>query len=434
MNSANYTFAPTLPVPLVGASAIARFQDFLFSAKGTAFAVPKGIDIVAIGDSRTWGSMSDTGTPYSRFEGWVHLLKLDLQAAYNPSGVTGGYGLLLFQDNPTASGLGFSPTTQGGNVSATGSPTYSTDPSASSGLGLRHMTTTSTLGYYLNSDDDASGYATYNLKLGTTDFELVYETQSSGGTFVVKIQEDAGATSFTAASTSTNATADYGVRSARYQFSSATGLGASFGATDFRIRVDTDASLSCKFQGLILYNGDYSSGVRVHNCGASGSKLSQYSANALTALDKFGAGGSTGATNAKLVTINVGGFNELQALQSAATFQSTIDAMVARVTAWTSAPSVLLIIDPRPPMDGAPFTAGTHLPLYLAYKQAVYAVQKKYYNVCSILDADAHSEYSAVVATSSGLIQTTDDLHHKRQGHQLQAKLVYSAITTARQS
>jgi lysophospholipase L1-like esterase len=146
----------------------------------------------------------------------------------------------------------------------------------------------------------------------------------------------------------------------------------------------------------------------------------------MLAIDKFGTNTGTGAHYAGLVMLNVGGYNDLQFPRTAAEFKADMITLVTRWLAWSSAPGIVLILDPRPPMDGNPFTSATHLPLYLGYKQAFREVCASY-DVTGV-DLDDLCDQSATTAVACGLVNTTDDLHHTVAGHTLQSEILYQVL------
>lgn len=388
-----------------------------------------GMDVVCVGDSRTWGVKIPAGNDTALISSWVHLLKVRAQRELNRPGVTGGFGTMLWMASPITGGLVATDTAKGMNVTASGSATSVGIAGSSPGLGLRHLeTNTAGLGHVLNSNDDATGY-TAEFKLGMTNFQIIGETGfGSAGVITPILQEDGGANPTSLATWDQSVGGvSYGARSSMYNFSSYAGGGATFGATDYRIRIDCTSG-TIRFQGIIGYNGDTTEGIRFHNIGASGSRLNNLTGNvnAMLAIDKFGANTGTGAHYAGLVMLNVGGYNDLQFPRTAAQFKADMITLVTRWLAWSSAPGIVLILDPRPPMDGAPFVSGTVLPLYLAYKQAFREVCASY-DVTGV-DLDDFCDQSAATAVACGLVNTTDDLHHTAAGHTLQSEILYQVL------
>jgi|LakMenEpi03Aug12_release.lakeMendotaPanAssembly.Ray.scaffolds.fasta_scaffold353475_1 lysophospholipase L1-like esterase len=388
-----------------------------------------GMDVVCVGDSRTWGVKIPAGNDSALISSWVHLLKVRAQRELNRPGVTGGFGTMLWNVSPISGGLVATDTAKGMNVTASATATSVGIAGSSAGLGLRHLeTATAGLGHILNSNDDATGY-TAEFKLGMTNFQIIGETGfGSAGVITPLLQEDGGANSTTLATWDQSVGGvSYGARSSMYNFSSYAGGGATFGATDYRIRIDCTSG-TIRFQGIIGYNGDTAEGIRFHNIGASGSRLNNLTGNtnAMLAIDKFGANTGTGACYAGLVMLNVGGYNDLQFPRTAAQFKADMITLVTRWLAWSSAPGIVLILDPRPPMDGNPFTSATHLPLYLGYKQAFREVCASY-DVTGV-DLDDFCDQSATTAVACGLVNTTDDLHHTVAGHTLQSEILYQVL------
>lgn len=386
-----------------------------------------GMDVVCVGDSRTWGVKIPAGNDSALVSSWVHLLKVRAQRELNRPGVTGGFGTLLWNVSPISGGLVAVDTAKGMNVTASGTATSVGIAGSSAGLGLRHLETTS-FSHILNSNDDATGY-TAEFKLGMTNFQIIGETGfGSAGVITPSISEDGGGNP-TALATWNQASGGvvYGARSSMYNFSSYAGGGVSFSATDYRITI-ARTSGTIRFQGIIGYNGDTAEGIRFHNIGASGSRLNNLTgnANAMAAIDPFGANTGTGAHYAGLVMLNVGGYNDLQFPRTAAEFKADMITLVTRWLAWSSAPGIVLILDPRPPMDGNPFTSATHLPLYLGYKQAFREVCASY-DVTGV-DLDDFCDQSAATAVACGLLNTTDDLHHTVAGHTLQSEILYQVL------
>ena len=301
-----------------------RFQGQYVRIRGNATTnytngfTPRGFDMVGIGDSRLYG-VTNSGT-FTYVDGWFATLKIRCQFAANrnttyghSATVIGGAGFLPLANSPVASGFGSWPTGQGLNVTGTGGTWKGYANSDTPGC--RHYeTSATTVGYVLDCNGAATGFSA-QLRAGCTDFELVGERFSTGGTITVKLQETGGTNSWTHGTTwSQSGAASYAYRSSKYQISSYAG-GGTVNSTSFRIRSETSGAADNKVAGWLVYRDDYNEGFRAHNFGASGMVLSNRSANSLTGIKTFFAGGAAGAVNGGLFVMNVGGYNELQAHQ-----------------------------------------------------------------------------------------------------------------------
>ena len=133
--------------------------------------------------------------------------------------------------------------------------------------------------------------------------------------------------------------------------------------------------------------------------------------------------------NAKLFIINCGGYNDASALKSKATFKAALQALVTRILALPSRPSVLLVVDPEPAYSlyGSSFVAATHQALLLQYREATYEVCNSNAH-CALIDMSVLINNDPALAVDAGLISPHDGVHHTLQGHLYQAAVVGSAL------
>jgi lysophospholipase L1-like esterase len=321
-----------------------------FSSLRTSAAIARsggvGCDIVCIGSSLTRG-LND---PTHFRTGWVHRLKLLIQGRYNPTSVLGGYGFVRAWD--TVGGTRNDSTFQSiaGTVNASSGGTCITRNR------LPQNATPRTHKVIYNFDGTAADAVAS--RRGVTDIEALIHGAGGGNPTTTDGRIDLQIGS--APATTTAGT----LQSATINTSEAA---ATANYPDWRIRYNTGlvATNNNFFQygngsstpggslqdfwnaGVIAYNGDWATGVRVHNLGFPGGESGNWgSGDELTCqVDRWATGATTGARNAKLFIVEIP-INDYRSAVALATFQTNINNLLNRIQSQPSSPGVLLVIPP----------------------------------------------------------------------------------------
>lgn len=326
--------------------ALTRWRDGYKASNTTS-----GVDVLLIGDSILHGS----GATDRWIEGFAHQLKLRLQNALNPSGVVGGWGFVPASDGSAVYGSG----TTGSNLfiisnnAGSGTAIYSDDVD---GCGDRSFT-------FHNAGTDTYNWLAYNYDQSATtvayhrekisEIEVCYKADAAYGTMNIDVSTSTGATPARTAGSPTLALDQSVVSGGTWGMrSSAMTVSNIQAAMRIAIRPPATSSTVVSLDGIILYNGDYRAGVRVHTLANPGSRLESWSDNTLAAtiapFCTMASGG--GARNGKLVIIS-DVINSAQSVGAGGSVTATIKArwkeILEYIAAQPSLPTIMIMFPPK---------------------------------------------------------------------------------------
>lgn len=406
-----------------------------------------GVDIVCVGDSTM-----TTCESYNLLDIWPHILKRKLQERFNPPNVPGGYGFMpVLDDGKTVYAAGLSGSTAGSwtanalTDSAEGiarrNYTASANPSSIWWLFDNSSTSKIARGFPpMRMASHSSGVPTFDSVF--TSVQAVFGKLSSSGSATNKLYFSAFSSNTPPYNPATDAGSGGGVPAGDRTTYSCDGSGtASVGnkssiitpATQFYLQFSQGAAGSMPLEGCILYNGDTSCGVRLHNIAHGGAVVTDfYGADTSTAggraiagaASAFGTASGTGCNYARLVIIAFG-VNECGTSASptvdAATFQTNLAAMVAKYQSWTSSPDIVLYIHP------ARNSANT-LANWPAFQAAIHNVAKQYgCAVCDTWAALGSSSWTTSVSTYG--LGKVDGVHWSDVGNKWVAEQMFRLLT-----
>lgn len=423
---------------------LARWRDSLGRVRNKGY----GVDVVVLGDS--------TGTFGDWFSTWPYLLRNKLQARFNNPAVLGGFGFIpafhtnypsgaqdashRFSDvNPFrssgASWEGFSARDPDGNAAtgnvqarpARGDITYNM-------YGRFDPTVTTFNGITVDGKE---------LRFGVSDWEYVGLLYS--GVADRMYQDSALAAGVIVPS---HVVAPIPTNSWGEHWAVQSGLNPLVANT---LQVgptlknqDTVSAAQCWINGLILYNGDYNEGVRLHNLCNEGSDsfvigsntgAQNYQAN----IDQFSTGANGGSRNAKLFIINTMlndcGYTANNI--SVATYKTNLQNMITQIVGRPSKPCVMLVVNQPPDTNAAD---ATRLANYPNYREACYQLASANPDTVAVYDkwkalTDAtHLEYAPHGTNTTGGAMADrgwwlDGVHPTPNGQFSQACQMFSLLT-----
>lgn len=308
------------------------------------------VDIVAIGDSTTSGAQASTLN-----KRWLALLRDQLRTWFQPAGVTGGDGYV--QMNATYN----SPWTLTGTT-IPGTP-------AGLGQGAVNMATT----------------ATASMTFTGTAVDVFYTKQSGGGTFSVSI--DGGA------ATNINTSNASEVNGVAQRFGS-----LSVGSHTIALAVISGTSM---VEGVMVYNGDETKGIRVWDGGRSGITSAGYTSNTKYL-------GAVTTIQPSLVVIFLG-INDYRTGTSIANTGSQLVTIATATRAACTIPPTVLLVAPYLPIVGA----GT-LPFLRYYDQVYIAAQR----LADVDLVDLYWKFGPAVQTNALALLNADLTHPSDKGYQ----------------
>lgn len=368
-----------------------RFRQSLGSVGKTIGGVGLGgVDVCVYGDSIAEGGESSDSVWWT----WAHLLKMKLQAALNPPGVVGGYGYMPAMQGPSNGTTSWAGLSDGTYHGVSNHANYLlTARKVTAGAGFAGNAGYGTKGQILWVKDgerlqwvfDGSHATAAARRWGVTRAECIGSNISgSYGGPIFDWFDNTGGTIFPNAQTAGTGlqTGSFTpIAQANAQHGRRWSIGGAVTPLDATKRMVLQLTGPAAVYGntdLILYNGDYDCGIRLHNMGYWGQTVASVSGYTgwLSALDVWGSGiGSTdangntrgGAVNAKLYLFDFITNDAATAGEAGlAAFSTAYAALVDRVLALPTKPSVLLIIPPR----GGGATAA----VYRMYADAIHAI------------------------------------------------------------
>jgi lysophospholipase L1-like esterase len=332
--------------------------------------------IVCDGDSKTEGQNSDVGATYQ--DNYPSYLLTRLRARFQPAGVTGGVGWLPAYYAFTAPSAGL-PVTQGGVLN-----TDYTKNTGNGGPGLRGVTILTTSG-------SITWTATY------TSFDLFYNNQVVGTKIGVSI--DGGAVT-TITTSSTGGSTKFNVTGG--------------GGTSHTIAVTEVAGSAATpiIEGIMVYNGDETAGVRLINGGHFGFQTLSFS----QAINNWVPSINILAPDLIIVRL---GTNDM-VTNTAAVMQANLATILSTggancfLTKLAKKPSILL-------MSPENRSTGTLISPFTSYRQA-------YYNLLTDPTGPALLDLSLRLPTSSASdalgVWGSDSIHETSKGYQYEADMV----------
>lgn len=328
------------------------------------------VNIVCLGDSMTEGQ----GATAFGTKRWVDRLRLSMRARYPVTGVVGGVGFI-------APGTGMS------GVSAGIWPCVGSNGSAESyntgGAGPKCKV------WRIQND---SSYKAYTWTVTGTSVDLMFQRGTSGGT--IKWSVDGGAT--TNQSTAGTTADGTMVRCS---------LGTS-GSHTFKIEYVSGTSY---IDGIIVYDGDETAGIRIHEVGHGGFSANEYVSSTQTWAT------SVAAMTPHLIILALG-INDWGELRTAAQFKTDIQTMITLLrSTCTTDPSFLLMSYSTP--NASPYTG------FEAFAQACEDIAASDTGVCTLNQA-----LRLPVVSGDTLSLFSDSTHFSDKGHAMCADGVLPII------
>lgn len=330
--------APGMP-GIYNVGAMQRFQDRLMnSAKEYGGTGLGGVDIVNLGDSNTFGYVATQ----RMMDCWVHMMKLDLQQRWNPTGVQGGFGYANIGWCMTAAN-------QHPGFSKTGTFVSGDEVSGGTASVIARLSASGSLrGNRIALRCNGSDTNAVRNRLNITGADLHYYRNSGQGTslcYDISTGSAPGASSGGVHATTINATGSYSYQ----QRSQKTGLTRT---ADHYLQAGSSTDNENRVQGFTLYDNDESCGVRVHNLGAPSRTIYSFMGDNGFAggnVDMWCTGSGTGAFYCGLFVV-CSGINECGSgstpTRTAAQYLQDLRDLVARIRNTTNCPtqpSILLI-------------------------------------------------------------------------------------------
>ena len=389
-------------------------------ARGLASAVTAGtgfggIDVVLLGDSIGFGFKSVS--PF--YDGWFHRLKVLVQSALNPAGVTGGYGFVRI-----GSGADRRPPfmTSAGTVS---------DGSSNDGSGGAWVSLPVSSGKANRVTLAFDGTSPIpRQKKQATHVEIVFTkapNANSDALYDLGTTDPAGGNGNVLASQLIDTSA---VAQSNGHRQLLTGLNKN-GPNFLQIASGpTSGGLGLYLEGAIAYCDDYDRGVRFHNLAVPSAVTTWIAPQSNKLLTNVGrwCTNLSGATRAKLYIIALGA-NDMGTGASpnvtSAAYQANLAALADHILSQPTKPSVMFVIFPiRADGGGALFTRTANRPE--DYIRAVYSVAATRPDTC-VVDLQTGmvgSPYYRTAIDNSYLAATTThgwhhaDLVHLGEGAQ----------------
>ncbi len=260
-------------------------------------------NVVCLGDSITEGQGA-TAVDYR----WVARLRDQLRAKFPTTGLSGG-------------GRGFLGARNSGEVSFAWPAQYTGSPGTGATLGPKSSF----------AQLNASGQTiTYSLTGDSAD--IMWAQAAFGGTFSWKV--DGG--SATNVSTNGGSTLDGKITH------------ISLGSTGAHTLTLTWVSGNSNVDGVVEYNGDYSTGLQVHDAGHYGWQSTNWTS---VLASSTGAAAGIAALSPKLIIIALG-VNDQFAGVAPATFQSNLQTIITGLRAAQSSPYPSIVLCMYPPRQG----------------------------------------------------------------------------------
>jgi hypothetical protein len=325
-----------------------------------------GLDVVCLGDSIFEGAYS----PDYYAGQWAHRLRQLLQRHYNPEGVTGGYGYM-----PFAYGGGDASVTAWNALYADTIPVskifWGVNGSATHVLytdyrtGIRGIDVThGTRWRYRLGGDTAK-------RRNVTDIQFVGQSNEymPSVTYDVFEADDfgaAGAGALTGSISLLTPQTRWGYHAARVTFGD-----AGFTLDDgFTLQFTAVGGVSA--DGVILYDGDYDQGLRLHNLACIGNwAYSEYIRREAN-VQRWAVDATGGAQNARLFLLNMITNDYLSQSEVSytdlANFETYYGLLLDEILSQPTTPCVMVVIPPKP--GGAPGGAAS----YQDYVDVIYAL------------------------------------------------------------
>jgi len=304
-------------------------------------------------------------------------LKVMLQNKYNPSGITGGFGFMPFQtEGSTSNDWNF--------VDGSGTWGLNYHDTNNHGVGgfkaaINSASTGNKIWRYFNPGQTLGVYK----RQGVTDWQYL-GTGGFGAPNYDTIYCDSNASNGALApSTSvSNSTGVYGAH-----WTKQTGLTAT---TAYTLQVASTATDKVWGSGVITYNGDYDSGVRLHNLSSVGSATNYWydsgSAIGLAQnIDNFCTGANGGSRNAKLFLINsmLNDCGATSEVLTVAAYKTNLQGLITQAVAKTSLPCVGLVVNQ--PWSSATANAASLL-RYENYRATCYQLAQENPDTVFVID------------------------------------------------
>jgi lysophospholipase L1-like esterase len=395
-----------------------------------------GIDIICYGDSIIEGFNSADPT----FDSAIHYLKVKLQEKYNPSGVIGGYGFF-----PSSLGGGNNSPylwTTFGTVGMEGGP-YSIkgmgrggQGAAGTGNGLSVRLNGANPAYYRTAADAIQILGIKHVAYGTDRWDIGVGSLPAIG---------AGSITGTHNHFNSGGATYGGLRFGTALEPSFTNKITLTPSNDNYLRwaTPTDTGKYGSIDGVIAYNGDFTCGVRLHNLGYFGKKLSdqisfvkdQQGSGTNGTFVMWGQGLKTGgACNAKLYIMdwitNDCGFGSTPSV-TLTSFQTQYAEAVDYILSLASKPSVLLVIPPKRTDNGNLIGARTTVgERWEDFRDAIFAIAFSRSNV-AVLDLNAYFNDSSNAATGqlADAGWYDDGVHFSDGGQKAWGELMFKILT-----
>lgn len=411
-----------------------RWRDSIGRARDTyplGSATQYGVDVVVIGDS--------TATFGTLYECWPYLLRNLLQERFNRPGVQGGFGYLPFNVNSANYGGSYNEFNHV-NGSGTWDKTHNDNGRPSCGLYEAKINPPSANNKIWRYFDPTATAGVEN-RQGITGWQYVGLSYSG---LANSVYCDSNASNGALTPSNVVAGPDGGGQEAwSAHWAHQSGLNP---ATAYTLQIASKSSTDQTWaNGLILYNGDFFEGVRLHNLSAVGSNsdnwLNGSNAQSLQAnIDNWTTGANGGACNAKLFLINTilndRGMGSSQVI-SAATYKSNLQALIDHIVARPSRPCVGLIINQPWSSAVAHANAITAFP---DYRDAVLELADENPDVVFVVDLwkdltdSTHAEYAPHGAGSAGGSMYDrgwylDGVHRSPDGQFAEARQIFAILS-----
>jgi lysophospholipase L1-like esterase len=240
-----------------------------------------------------------------------------------------------------------------------------------------------------------TGSQSYTFTVTATSVDVVYATGSGGGAMGVSIDNGPVQTINT------------------YRTALADGVVSHFatGGSGQHTVTITSVSGTVFLDGIVIYNGDESSGITVHDCSHYGSTLHQWAQSSSAITSEW-----LGALAPSLIVFELG-VNDYHGQQSLTTFTNDLATMSNVFNTLPTSPSVLVVID----YDAFNMT-GTLWSSYVALYQTWAAA-----NGYAVLDLT--QRMPATNTTKSFGLYAPDNIHPSNTGHSFIADAIAGLLT-----
>lgn len=318
------------------------------------------VDIVAIGDSVIAGAQASTLN-----KRWLSLLRDQLRASYQPAGVTGGDGYLQIDTTYNSPWTLVSTTT----------------PATPSGLG--------------QGAKNFPAAATASMTFTGTAIDVFYMKQSGGGTFSVVIDGGAATNIVTSNASEVN------------------GVAQRFGslAAASHTLVITGVSGTSQVEGVMVYNGDETKGIRIWDGGRTGATTSVYAANTKYI-------GPVTTIQPSLVVLFLG-INNYRNNQTIGTTGTALSDIALNCRAACTVPPSVLVCAPYLPAIGSGVQG------FQNYYNQIYAAAQ----ILGDADVlDLYWKFGPAVQTNALALLNADLVHPSDKGYQFIADAMFGRI------